>query len=73
MCQITSPLERVCRQIADLEYELEQRLCEATGTEKQDALVLLQGRRDMRALAILQAYLRPAPAQIDAAVAGLVE
>jgi hypothetical protein len=73
MCAISHPIEQLCRHMADLEFELEQRLCEATDMHKQELLAMLRRRGDTRAADILNAYLKPSAATVDAALASLVE
>ena len=66
MCVIRTPISSLCRQIADLEHELEQALRVAHGDEKEYALGLLKSRGDTRAAGILQQYLEPrAPLGLD--------
>lgn len=59
MCSSRSRLTDLCRQIADLEYELEQELCDSNPGVKRQSLVMLQKRGDTRAAQILTAYLGP--------------
>lgn len=66
MCAASRPVSDLCRQLADLEHELEQALCHIGSDEKHYALGLLKSRGDLRAARILQQYLEPkAPLGLD--------
>jgi len=61
MCAVRCRLTDLCQQIAQLEYELEQELCDLKERPKvkEYALGLLKRRGDTRAEQILLSYMGP--------------
>jgi hypothetical protein len=57
MCVEATPIGDLCQKIAQLEFELEQVLCDETELGKQYALGLLKRRGDSRAVSVLEGYL----------------
>jgi hypothetical protein len=57
VCVEATPIGDLCQKIAQLEFELEQALCDEPELGKHYALGLLKRRGDSRAVRVLESYL----------------